>query len=560
MSAKMINASSWDDLRPHYEELFELPLNTAEEAEAWLRQRDSIDEYVDEEHSTLYIATTTNTADKDSQEKQRHFVSEVMPELHRMSFRLDQHFVDSPGAQLLTGPTHEVYLRNLRADVALFREENVAIEAEEQQLSRKFNQLAGDLKFVWDGQEVPMMQVYAKTEEPDRSVREKAWRTMFGGLLEHSLGFQELVDDLIKLRHKIAVNAGFDNFRDYMYKKLHRFDYGPEHCAEYRKSVAELIMPLSRRLDDERRQALGLEKLRPWDVRAEPIGRDPLRPFTDADELIAKTSEIFKKIDPKLSRFYDTMKERQELDLASRLNKSPGGYHTFRAQSRRPFIFMNAAGTQRDVMTLLHESGHAFHSLHAVDQPLLAYRHSPREFAELAAMGMEMIALPHLAEFYDEADYKRAVRSLLAGTINTLCSVAMVDGLQDWFYLNPDHTHEERNAYWRDLTNEFGGDTDDSGVEHLREVGWELIPHIYRQPFYYFEYAVAQLGALQLWQRAQEDQEATLRDYCRALELGGSRPLPELFETAGLRFDFSPETISKLVKAVEAKLEELPFA
>jgi oligoendopeptidase F len=396
----------------------------------------------------------------------------------------------------------------------------------------------------------------------------------------------EIFDRLVELRHQTARNAGFDDYRGYAFTAMQRFDYTIDDAEAFHRAIEECVVPLCRQLNEHRLALLrdreaalaatsedatrkasapaseaadsSIESLRPWDTEVDPLGRAPLRPFEDVAELTSGVRQILAGIDSDLESQFAGMLERGELDLESRRGKAPGGYMSTRDEIRRPFIFMNAAGLHRDVEVLLHESGHAFHSLAARNDPMVAYRHSPIEFAEVASMTMELFADNLFNVFYDEDGAARAKRKHLEGIIRLLPWVAQIDAFQHWLYAHPEHTREERAQHWLELEERFGPTLDWSGYEHVRESLWQRQLHLYEVPFYYIEYGIAQLGALQIWTQFREDNAAAVANYRSALALGGSRPLPELFEAAGARFDFSAGTIAPLMDAIDTELAALP--
>jgi oligoendopeptidase F len=382
-----------------------------------------------------------------------------------------------------------------------------------------------------------------------------------------------IYDDMIAKRDALAKNAGFNNFVEYIYKAKHRFDYTPKHCYAFHDAIEKHVMPFVKRLDAKRKQQLGLEKLRPWDLAVDPKGHAPLKPFTDGVDLISKSQAAFNKLSPELAKMFATMGDgantngtdggKASLDLDSRKGKAPGGYQYMRDRSRRAFIFMNAAGLHRDVETMVHEAGHAFHSMYCVDEPLVWYRESPIEYAEVASMSMELLTMPYWDSFYPDAgDANRARRKQMEGSISLLPWIATIDSFQHWIYENPTHSREDRAAKWIEIEQRFGHqghEVDWSGIENERKFIWQRQGHLYGVPFYYVEYGIAQLGALGIWLISLEQgEEAALAAYKKSLSLGGSKPLPELFNAAGLPFDFGPDTVGRLVDRVEAELEKLP--
>jgi oligoendopeptidase F len=452
---------------------------------------------------------------------------------------------------------YAVYDRSKRLEIELYREENVALETEEARLSQQYQKRMGGLTVEFEGQERTLVQMGLYQEMTDRDRREGAWRAVATRATAEAGHFDGLFDGLRELRGRIAANAGFGDYRAYAFRARGRFDYGPEDCERFHDAIEAEVVPLLRELQAERRGALGLAKLRPWDTAVDPQGRPPLKPFADTARLEEASQRVFDGLDPKLAADFRLMRERRLLDLANRKGKAPGGYQYTLSEARLPFIFMNAVGQQRDVETLFHEAGHAFHALAARDEPLAAYREVPIEFCEVASMAMELLASDGLGEFYDPADARRARRTHLEGIVGVFPWIATVDAFQHWVYTHPEHTVSERRGAWVRLMERFGGDVDWSGLEEHRANRWHRQLHIFIHPFYYVEYGIAQLGALQVWANARRDPVGALAQYRAGLALGGSKALPELFAGAGCRFDFSRETVRPLLGLVRDELDRL---
>jgi oligoendopeptidase F len=375
--------------------------------------------------------------------------------------------------------------------------------------------------------------------------------------LQEKEKFETIFDQLVKVRHQIARNAGFKNYLEYAFRSRGRFDYTPADCERFHDAIEQEIMPVLRDLQSERRRQLRLDKLRPWDLAVDPLNRAPLRPFEQVDAMVSNTQTIFNRLDQSLAGGFRQMQDLRLLDLANRKGKAPGGYQSTLSESRLPFIFMNAVGVQRDVETILHEAGHAFHALATREEDLYPYRSAPIEFCEVASMSMELLGNEHIEAFYQAPEARRARRDHLEGIMKIFPWIATVDAFQHWVYSHPEHTREERRAAWEQLMKRFGGDADWSGHEEARGYLWHRQPHIFTSPFYYVEYGIAQLGALQVWANSKRNHAQALNDYKRALALGGSRPLPELFAAAGCRFEFSRGTMQPLVALVRGELAKL---
>ena len=529
---------------------------TVAQLEAWLANHSEVCAALGESSALAYIAMTCQTDDPAREQAHLHIIEVVDPWLKPRQFALMQKLASLPLFAKLP-ETYAVYRRSVEAQVKIYREENVPRETAVAKLTQQYQKLSGSMTVQFDGQEQTLARMARVQEEPDRARRQAAWEAVTARRGQEIDKFEDIFEELLKLRHQIALEAGFENFRDYTFANYERFDYTPEDCLKFQAAIEHHIVPRVRELQRRRQEKLGVETLRPWDLGVDPDHRPPLHPFTDSAELVEKSQQIFQRLDPRLGAYYDVLRRQALVDLDNRKGKAPGGYQSTLTEARVPFIFMNAVGAHRDVEVMLHESGHAFHALAAREQPLHAYRGAPIEFCEVASMGMELLAAPHLDIFYPAEDARRARRDHLEGIIKFFPWMAAVDAFQHWIYMHPDHTRAERAAYWTGLMERFGGIEDFTGYEQARAHLWHRQLHIFEIPFYYVEYGIAQLGALQLWQASRRDLPAALDAYLAGLRLGGSRPLPELFAAAGLKFDFSDKTIAPLMENVSDSLLEL---
>lgn len=554
-----IDLGDWAQIAPLFDalEIRAAQAATLDALEQWILDGGELGAALDEEGAKRHIAMTCHTDSPEAEKAYLHFVEMIEPELKPRQFKLAQLYLAHPFRAQLPEARYEVYDRDTRLRVELYRDENVALETEEAKLGNEYNKRVGSLTVKFRGEEKTLPAMGRFQEEPDRGLREETWKLVAARRVAEADAFDDLMDGLIRLRQQIAKNAGFDNYRDYAFKLRGRFDYTPEDCGRFHDAIAAEVMPVLRAQQARRKQQLGVDRLRPWDLSVDPLNRPPLKPFADTAQMEQGSQVIFDRLDPELARGFATLRELRLLDLDNRKGKAPGGYQSTLSESRLPFIFMNSVGLQRDVETILHEAGHAFHALATRDEDLYAYRGAPIEFCEVASMAMELLAAPHLDVFYSEADAKRARRVHLEGIVGVFPWIATVDAFQHWIYTHPGHTRDERRAAWSALMDRFGGDVDWSGCEAARADLWHKQLHIFLYPFYYVEYGIAQLGALQIWANAKADQPKALADYKAGLALGGSRPLPELFATAGCRFDFTRETLAPLTGLVRAELEQL---
>ncbi|HEY0551424.1 MAG TPA: M3 family oligoendopeptidase [Verrucomicrobiae bacterium] len=512
---------------------------------------------LDEEGSKRYIAMTCHTDNADAEKAYLHFVENVEPHVKPRQFALEQAYLAQPWRAQLPRQRYEVFDRDTKQHVELFRPENVPLETEEAKLGQQYQKLSGSLTVQFRGEEKTLVQMGKYQEEPDRALRQETWELAARRRLQDRDKFEDFFDGLVKLREQIARNAGFTNYRDYAFKARGRFDYTPEDCFAFHEAIEKEVMPLQRELQSTRREQLKLPALRPWDLSVDPLNRPPLKPFEKVDQMVASTQRVFDQLDGGLAGGFRAMQEKRLLDLDNRKGKAPGGYQSTLAESRLPFIFMNAVGLQRDVETILHEAGHAFHALATREEPLYAYRGSPIEFCEVASMSMELLGNEFLEEFYSANDANRARRTHLEGIVGIFPWIATVDAFQHWIYTHPNHARAERSAAWLALMDRFGGDVDWTGYEETRANLWHKQLHIFLYPFYYVEYGIAQLGALQVWANSKRDKQESLANYQRALALGNSRPLPELFAAAGCHFSFNRETVKPLVQLVKNELAKL---
>ena len=546
------------DVEPLFGALLDRAIGSSAELEAWLRDASELIEVVYEVRTRRYVDKSCRTDDPALEAAYLKFVEQIEPPIKPLFFRLQKKFVESPHRAALTGTRYETLGREWQADVEIFREENVALETESERVVNEYDKLCAAMTAEFRGTEYTLQQLTRFLEEPDRPTREAAWVVSTERRLRDRAALDDLFDRLLPLRGRIAAHAGMSDYRAYRWKELKRFDYTPDDCLRFADSVAATVMPLVHELDAGRARDLGIaaDALRPWDFSVDPQNRPPLRPFEQGDTaaLVSRTQAIFDRMSPQLSEDFRSLRDNGNLDLDSRKGKQPGGYQAEFCERRQPFIFMNAAGMQRDVEVLLHEAGHAFHSLATRGEPLIFLRYAPIEFCEVASMSMELLGADHLDVFYSPADHARAKRVHLEGVVKVLPWVAMVDSFQHWLYTHPGHSRDARTAEWLRLCERFTSRADWTGHEDARAALWHRQLHLYQVPFYFIEYAIAQLGALQLWMKSKENPRQALANYRAALALGGTRPLPELFAAAGIRFDFSEKTLRPLVNAVREEL------
>jgi len=558
-----IDLGDWPQIAPLFDQLeTRAAASSAAALEQWLLDWSEMNAALDEEASRRYIAMTCHTDHAEAEKAYLHFVEHVEPQLKPRQFALEKIYV-TVRAGLTTNEEqalkrrYEVFDRDVKNHVTLFRPENVALETEDAKLCQQYQKLIGAQTVHFRGEEKTLVQMGRYLEEPDRALRQEAWELVVKRRLVDVDKCEEIFDQLIQLRTQIAKNAGFENYRDFAFRQKGRFDYTPENCFQFHDAVETEIMPAVREIQHDRQRQLHLEKLRPWDLAVDPQNRAPLKPFAEVGEMVARTQKIFNQLDAELAAGFQQMQDLKLLDLDNRKGKAPGGYQSTLNEARVPFIFMNAIGLQRDVETLLHEGGHAFHAQATREEDLYAYRGAPIEFCEVASMAMELLGNEFLEEFYPTPEANRARKTHLEGIIGFFPWMATVDAFQHWIYTHASHSRAERKAAYLQLMDRFGGDLDYSGYEEVRAYSWHRQLHIFLHPFYYVEYGIAQLGALQVWANSRRDKVKALADYKKSLALGGSRPLPELFAAAGCKFQFDAATIQPLIQLASTELKKL---
>ena len=552
-----LELTTWERIEPWYRRLLDRPIDSARALEDWLFDVGELNGAVGQEGVRRYIAMTCQTDDPEREAAYLAFVREIEPKLKPIQNEIRAKYLDSPHRAELPRDRYHVFDRAQANRRALFREANIPRETELAELEQHYQKIIGAMTVTFRGEERTPAQMAPFLEENDRSVRQTAWELVAERRLAERDTLDALFDRMLALRVAIAREAGFPDFVAYAFRSRERFDYGVQETIDFHRAIERVVVPLANQLQEERRRALGVETLRPWDLAVDPLGRPPLRPFRDVEQLAEGVEAIFASVDPDLGGQFAFMRSHGLLDLFNRKGKAPGGYQTTLEDDRLPFIFMNAVGLDSDVRTLLHEGGHAFHALASRGEPLAAYRESPIEFCEVASMAMELLGARDLERFYDDQDASRSYRQLLEGIVQILPWIATVDAFQHWIYAHPDQSRDDRRQAWSALLDRFGGIVDWSGSEEARAHSWHRQLHIFLYPFYYIEYGIAQLGALQVWHRALTDRSGAVAAYRRALSLGGARPLPELFAAADIRFDFHERTLAPLMDALRAELAKI---
>ncbi len=526
------------------------------EFKTWLAKINELENIVSEDYAWRYIKMTCDTSNKDIEKHYLDFVNNIQPAIAPLENELHSKIAASPFIQELSkDKAYELYFRAIQTSLNLYREENIELYTKVQNLSQEYGAISGGLSIEWEGKEITLQQASVFLKNQDREIRKQVWIKIQQKRLEVAEKLDSIFSELVLLRNQIAIQAGEDNYRDYMFKSLGRFDYSVQDCFQFHDAIQKIVVPLKKKLHESRKKKLQLGELKPWDLSVDPENKEPLKPFENGTELLNKTVDCFANIDPYFAECIQTMEQMGHLDLESRKGKAPGGYNYPLAETGIPFIFMNAAGLHRDVETMVHEGGHAIHSFLTKDLELNAFKNTPSEVAELASMSMELISMNNWSVFYTPEDQTRAIREQLEGIIFTLPWIATIDAFQHWIYTNPNHSKEERKIAWKEISSKYDTDTVNwSELEMYREFSWHAQLHLFEVPFYYIEYGFAQLGALGIWKNFKKDSLKAIENYKKALSLGYTQSIPAIYETAGVKFDFSEKYIQELFAFLEKEL------
>ncbi len=551
--------TDWQSIEPFFKLLLEKEISNKEQLEEWLQQMSEVEAVVSEDACWRQIKMTCDTTDKSLEESFNFFCTEIQPHIQPYADALNKKLMNSPFAAELDQKKYFTYLRSIKKNIDLFREENIPLQSELAVMQQQFGVISGRMTVIINDSEYTLQQAAKFLENPDRAVREDAYRKIQERRLQDKDALNELFNNLKGKRNQVAANAGYENYTDYRFKELGRFDYSKADCYAFHAAVKEHVVPLVKLIYEKKKAKLGLDVLRPWDIEAEEEGVKPLHPFETGKELVEKTIDCFSKLRPFFGQCLAKMNAIKHLDLDSRMGKAPGGYNCPLPESGAPFIFMNAAGQMHDVTTMVHEGGHAIHSFLAHPLQLTGFKEYPMEIAEVASMSMELLSMENWDVFFSNPEeLLRAKEHQVERVITLFPWIAVIDKFQHWIYDNSHHTNEERTAKWMEILAEYSdGVVDYSGLEIYRSNAWQRQLHLFEVPFYYIEYGIAQLGAIGMWMQFKNNPEQALDNYCNALALGGTATLPDLYKTAGLKFDFSSETIKELMDFVKGQLDEM---
>lgn len=552
------NSIRWEDLQPVFDDLKNRPLSSLDDLKLWIKDKSKLDARLSEEFAWRYIRVTCDSQDGDAAQAFSQFVQGISPRVAALENELNIRLVNCPFFDELDDETYGTYRRKIKNAVALFSTENVELQKEVQLQSKEFGRILSQMTIGLDGQQLTLQKARTLLEERDRNIRRQVYHKINQRIFQDTEELEDIFDSLLVKRHQIALNAGFENYRDYAFKAMERFDYTPEDCFDFHESISTEILPILNTIYKDRKESLQLDVLRPYDLNIDTQGREVLRPFADSNELVNKSIECLNQVHPEFGQVIEKMKNLGHLDLDSRPGKRPGGYNMPLHETGLPFIFMNATSSVSDLRTLMHESGHAIHAYLTRDLEIAATRQFPSEISELAAMTMELFTMEHWHTIFDQQDdLQRAKLLQMEMVIKVLPWIATIDKFQHWLYTNPGHSRAERKEKWLGILQEFTPEVlENAGLEKYVANLWLKQLHIFEVPFYYIEYGFAQLGAIALWQKYHQSPQQAIASYIKALGLGYTRSVTEIYEIAGIQFDFSKDYVAKLGQFIQKKITQ----
>ena len=556
---KNYKVTTWESLEPFYSELFNKPIESEKELINWLKQRSELESFLEEDLAWRYIKMNCDTTDEKLSKDFNFFVSEIEPHIAGYTNKLDKKLYNNSFLNKITSCEIKIIRKNLKNEIELFREENIPINAELQQEEQEYGKINSAMTISYNNKEYTLQQAANFLKNTNRLIREKIYLLINERRYNDHKILDDLLTSLITKRQKIAKNTGFKNYRDYQHQALARFDYSINDVINFQESIKTKTIPILDFIYKKRKKDLNLNILKPFDLEVDSQNKPPLEPFKDAKVLIEKAIQCFTAVRPKYGEYLSIMKDKSYLDLDSRKGKAPGGFNYPLYVSNIPFIYMNATGNLRDVETMMHEGGHAIHSFLSSNLTFMYNKQLPSEVAELASMSMELISMEHWNIFFSDKDeLKRAKRSQLEGILKVLPWVATIDKFQHWLYLNINHTIEQRETAWTEIVSEFSSnELNWDGLEKFRNFQWQKQLHIFEVPFYYIEYAIAQLGAIAIWKNYKENPKEALNNYEKALSLGYTKPITEIYETAGIKFSFDEQYVNEIMDFVIKELHQL---
>lgn len=550
---------SWLKLESYFEDLKNRKIENVEQLKIWLKDCSELEAVLEEDMAWRYIKMNIDTTNSSLTESFSFFINEIEPKIAPYTNEFNLKLTNSPFVNQLNGSGYAIFLRGIKKQIEIFREENIPLNTKLSEESQKYGAITASMTIQYEGKEQTLQQASNYLKNTNRAIREEVFYLINNRRIQDEDKLNTLFSSLVKLRNQVAKNAGFKNYRDYMFASLGRFDYTPQDCFDFHNAIEKEVVPVTNGFDTDKKHKLGLDSLKPWDTSVDSSGKEALKPYKGADELIEKTISAFNKLNPYFGECLSIMNEMKHLDLESKKGKAPGGFNYPLHEIGVPFIYMNSVDSQRDLVTMVHEGGHAVHSFLTRELELTGFKDTPSEVAELASMSMELLSMDFWDEFYiNPEELKRAKIEQLEKALETLPWVASIDKFQHWIYENPEFTIEELYTQWNEIMKSFGSNQVDwKGCEKMQSVLWQKQLHLFEVPFYYIEYGMAQLGAFAVWRNYKQNPQKAIEQYINALKLGYTKSIKEIYKTAGIEFNFSQEYIKELVDFVKIELDKI---
>ena len=563
MSVPSVPASYYSDaihledvaaLEARLQALLQWPMASVADLEAWIAAKEDLSASITEAMSGHRIDHHRDTAHPGKRAAVRHDQTVVQPLLARYQAQLDRTFLDCPLADHLDDSRYGRMLRVRKATVDLFREENIPLVVREQELVGEYIAVMGSLTVIWNGDKVPYAAVQAQGDGPTRPVRERAWRALAEARWAVKSEVDAIMHELLQLRHQMAVQSGFQNYRDYMFALKQR-EYSIGDCHNLHASVERHVVPAWGRLAHVLRGELGVDRYRPWDTGPCTLS---VFPVATTSELMDAVDAILGRTDSYFQERFRFMRENGLMDVDMRHGKRPGAFSEPLPETRNAFVFSNFSPSFTALMALVHEIGHALQSY----LQFASGGSGPddrEEVNELYSHSLELLLLDKLGEVYQDGhDVKNAMREELHRSLNLLLNPLQRDLFQHWLYTHPDHTQEQRDAMFLTINRRFAlQPVDISGLEAEIGASWISSLHLFAHPFYQIEYTISELGALQLLQIYREDPSQAISLFKQGAATNLQQSIAEIYRATGVAFDFSDQLVVQSAEFLERLIADL---
>ena len=553
-----LNIDAWKKIEPLFEDLKTREILSLEDLENWMLDRSELEAVLEEDMAWRYIKMNIDTNNNDLKNSFHFWIKEISPNMAPYSQQLNLKLIESPYLNELDNTKYRIYLRKVKKSIEIYREENIPLFTKMEEKQQEYGAICAKMSIDFKGKSLTMQEANQLLKNTNRDEREEAYSKISSRRMEDSEKLDKLYDDLIEIRQNIAKNAGFENYRDYMFSAMGRFDYTATDCYQFHDAIQHEIVPIITLFEEKRKEKLDLIEYKPWDTQVDADNQSALNPFENDKDLIKKSINCLNKTRPFFGECIRVMNEMKHLDLKSKEGKAPGGFMYPLYEIGVPFIYMNAVGSQRDVVTMIHEAGHAVHSFLCRNLEMTEFKSTPSEVAELASMSMELLSMRNWDSYYkNNEDLIRAKKEQLKKVLSGLPWIAAIDKFQHWIYTT-EHNSESRKKKWNQISQELGNQVINwNGQEDMLANQWQTQLHLYTVPFYYIEYGMAQLGAIAIWREYILHGEKAIDKYIEALKLGYTKSISEIYETAGIKFNFSIEYVKELAEFIKSELEKL---